>query len=54
MSKNYDAWNVFTNSENFYKRFIKEYSKRTYRYPTKRTWQTQLKDTMTLANLFIY
>ena len=54
ISKNYDAWNVFTNTENFYKRFIKEYSKRTYRCPTKRTWQNQLKDTMTLANLFIY
>lgn len=54
LSKNYDAWNVFTNIENFYKRFIKEYSKRTYRCPTKRTWENQLKDTMTLANLFIY
>ncbi len=54
LEKNVDAWNTFTNNENFYKRFIKEYSKRTYRCPTKRTWKTQLKDTMTLTNLFIY
>lgn len=54
LEANIDAWNTFTNNENFYKRFIKEYSKRTYRCPTKRTWKTQLKDTMTLTNLFIY
>jgi len=54
LEENLDAWNTFTNMENFYKRFIKEYSKRTYRSPTKRTWKTQLKDTMTLTNLFIY
>jgi len=54
LERNVDAWNTFTNNENFYKRFIKEYSKRTYRCPTKRTWKTQLKDTLTLTNLFIY
>lgn len=52
--RNNESWNVFTNTEVFYKRFIKEYSKRTYRCPTKREWKTQLKDTESLARLFVY
>ncbi len=52
--ENNDSWNIFTNAEVFYKRFIKEYSKRTYRCPTKRNWKTQIKDTAPLAKLFAY
>ena len=49
--ENKTSWDVFTNIEILYKQFIKDYSKRTYRCPTKRQWKTQLKDTSSLARL---
>ena len=41
LGKNADTWNTFTNIEAMYKKFIKEYSVRTYRCPTKRNWKNQ-------------
>lgn len=46
-----NSWDIFTNIEALYKKFIKEYSKRTYRCPTKREWKTQLKDTASVTAL---
>ncbi|MCP4052881.1 MAG: IS1595 family transposase [Mesoflavibacter sp.] len=51
LAKNHTSWNVYTNMETLYRKFIKEYSKRTYRCPTKRQWKTQLRDTMSLVTL---
>ncbi len=36
-----DSWNTFINMESMYKKFIEEYSVRTYRCPTKRKWKNQ-------------
>lgn len=51
LSENKTSWDVFTNIEILYKQFIKEYSKRTYRCPTKRQWKKQLTDTNSLSEL---
>jgi transposase-like protein len=40
--KEKQVWDAFTNTENDYKEFIKTYSKRTYRCPTKRSWKTNI------------
>lgn len=37
-----EAWDTFTNTEKDYKKFIKTYSERTYRCPTKRKWKTTI------------
>ena len=39
-----EAWDTFTNTENDYKDFIKTYSERTYRCPTKKSWKTIISD----------
>lgn len=36
-----ESWNTFINIESMYKKFIEEYSVRTYRCPTKRKWKNQ-------------
>ena len=51
---NNKSWNIFTNIETLYKRFIRDYSHRTYRCPTQRHWKTQLKDTFSLNSLSYY
>lgn len=48
---NHKSWDTFTNIEPLYKQFIKEYSKRTYRCPTKRHWKSQQKDTVKVESL---
>ncbi len=40
--KNKEVWNEFTNTEKDYKKFIKKYSERTYRCPTKKRWKTKI------------
>lgn len=40
--KSKEAWGTFTNTEKKYKKFIKAYSERTYRCPTKRKWKTSI------------
>lgn len=42
--KRKEAWDTFTNTEHDYKDFIKTYSERTYRCPTKRSWKTIISD----------
>lgn len=39
-----EAWDTFTNTEHDYKDFIKTYSERTYRCPTKKSWKTIVSD----------
>ena len=41
LCQNTDTWNTFINMEPMYKKFIEEYSVRTYRCPTKRKWKNQ-------------
>lgn len=48
---NKEQWNTFTSIEKQYANFIKKYSLRTYRCPTKRNWKTGLKDTKSIMNL---
>ena len=48
---NKEQWNTFTSIEKQYANFIKKYSIRTYRCPTKRNWKTALKDTKSIMNL---
>lgn len=48
---NKDQWNTYTTIEKQYANFIKKYSVRTYRCPTKRIWITGLKDTKSIMNL---
>lgn len=48
---NHKSWDTFTNIEPLYKQFIKEYSKRTYRCPTKRHWKSQQKDAVKVEPL---
>lgn len=48
---NKDQWNTFTSIEKQYANFIKKYSIRTYRCPTKRNWKTGLKDTKSIMDL---
>jgi len=38
--KSKDTWDKFVSTEKEYKEFIEKYSKRTYRCPTKRVWET--------------
>lgn len=38
--KRKNTWDTFTHIEKDYKKFIKTYSERTYRCPTKRAWKT--------------
>lgn len=40
-----DSWDTFTSTEKNYKYFIKTYSERTYRCPTKRIWVTGISNT---------
>ncbi len=54
LMRNNNSWNIFTSTEVLYKKFIKQYSKRTYRCPTKRKWKAQLKNTISLTSLFYY
>ena len=42
LMKSKDAWDKFTHTEKNYKKFIKGYSERTYRCPTKRSWETNI------------
>ena len=46
-----NQWNTYTSIEKQYANFIKQYSVRTYRCPTKRNWKTELKDTKSIMNL---
>ncbi len=39
--KNKKAWDIFTNIEKMYAKFIENKSVRTYRCPTKRNWKSQ-------------
>lgn len=48
---NKEQWNTYTSIEKQYANFIKKYSVRTYRCPTKRDWKTGLKDTKSIMNL---
>jgi len=48
---NKQQWNTFTSIEKQYANFIKKYSVRTYRCPTKRNWKTALKDTKSIVNV---
>ena len=48
---NKKQWNIFTGIEKQYANFIKNYSERTYRCPTKRCWKTELKDAKSIMNL---
>ena len=41
LDQNKDTWNTFINMESMYKKFIEEYSVRTYRCPTIRKWKSQ-------------
>jgi len=38
--KSKDTWDKFVSTEKEYKEFIEKYSKRTYRCPTKKVWET--------------
>jgi transposase-like protein len=40
--KSKDVWDKFATTEKEYKYFIENYSERTYRCPTKRTWKTNI------------
>ena len=40
--KSKDVWDKFASTEKEYKDFIENYSERTYRCPTKRTWKTNI------------
>jgi len=42
LMKNKGAWDKFTQTEKHYKDFIKKHSERTYRCPTKRSWETTI------------
>lgn len=42
LMQSHEAWDKFANAENLYKRFIKGYSERTYRCPTKRSRKTNI------------
>jgi transposase-like protein len=42
LMKNKEAWDKFNHAEKLYKKFIKGYSKRTYRCPTKRLRKTNI------------
>jgi transposase-like protein len=42
LNTNNTAWGIFTNLEDYYKDFIDNQSKRTYRCPTKRKWVSKL------------
>lgn len=48
---NKGQWNTFTSIEKQHANYIKKYSIRTYRFPTKRSWKTGLKDTKSIMNL---
>lgn len=50
MQKGKDAWDIHKNREGIYKRFIENFSRRTYRCPVKRTFKTQLSQEM-VSNL---
>ena len=39
MLSNKNTWNIFTNMEKIYQRFIEKYSVRTYRCPVKKKWK---------------
>ena len=40
--KNKDVWDKYVSTENEYKEFIENHSKRTYRCPTKKNWKTSV------------
>lgn len=42
LMRNNEAWDKFNHAENLYKKFLKEYSQRTYRCPTKRLRKTNI------------
>lgn len=42
LTNNNQTWNQFTNLEAIYKRFIENFSERTYRCPVKRKWKTHI------------
>ncbi|MEI8226563.1 MAG: IS1595 family transposase [Bacteroidota bacterium] len=42
LTNNNETWNQYTNLESIYKRFIQNFSVRTYRCPVKRKWKTQI------------
>ena len=54
LGQNTNTWNIYTKMESMYKKFIEEYSVRTYRCPTKRKWKNhQWNDDMIAAMSYI-
>ena len=51
LMENHKTWNTFTNIEPLYKQFIKQYSRRTYRCPTKRYRKSQQKEVVNVESL---
>jgi len=49
--RNKNTWDLHTNFEATYKRFIKNYSNRTYRCPVKRCFKSQLSDSEIINKL---
>lgn len=45
LSKNTDSWELYTNLEDIYRKFIENLSQRTYRCPVKKYYKSQLKKT---------
>jgi len=53
LNNNNTAWGIFTNLEEYYKDFIDNQSKRTYRCPTKRKWVSKLNSNEYLKDSYL-